>query len=100
MTKLKSRRKKEINEEIILEGKRLIKDGLKAGVQPRVILFNNPSDIDELQLPEEVKLYKIPYKTIQLWSSLTSSPGLIGIINTFILSSLILMYLYYLYPLT
>ncbi|XP_076240453.1 rRNA methyltransferase 3, mitochondrial [Calliopsis andreniformis] len=82
MTKVKSRKLKEKNDEIILEGRRLIQEGLKAGVEPTAIFFNNPSDIDTLQLPENVKLYKVPYRTIQLWSSLTTSPGLIGIFKT------------------
>lgn len=79
MTKLKSRKKREKDKEIILEGQRLITDALKSGVIPSVIIYNDPSIIATLKLPEEVKLYKVPYKTIQLWSALTTSPGLLGI---------------------
>lgn len=79
MTKLKSRKKREKDNEIILEGQRLITDALKSGVIPSVIIYNDPSIIATLKLPEEVKLYKVPYKTIQLWSALTTSPGLLGI---------------------
>lgn len=82
MTKLKSRKKREKDNEIILEGQRLITDALKSGVIPSVIIYNDPSIIATLKLPEEVKLYKVPYKTIQLWSALTTSPGLLGIFKT------------------
>lgn len=78
LCKLKSRRKAEKANEIILEGTRLIKDALKFGLIPSAIVFNDSSDIKELELPEGVPLYKVPYKTIQLWSSLVNSPGLLG----------------------
>ncbi|XP_076679866.1 rRNA methyltransferase 3, mitochondrial isoform X2 [Andrena cerasifolii] len=82
MVRVKSRKRREKNDEIILEGRRQIKEGLDAGAILETILFNNPSDIDTLNIPSEAKLYKVPYRTIQLWSSLTNSPGLIGIFKT------------------
>ena len=82
MVRVKSRKRREKNDEIILEGRRQIKEGLDAGAVLETILFNNPSDIDALDIPSEAKLYKVPYRTIQLWSSLTNSSGLIGIFKT------------------
>ncbi|CAL7933470.1 unnamed protein product [Xylocopa violacea] len=82
MTELRSRKKRQKNKEVILEGHRLIADALKTGLIPKAILFNNPSDIEAFNFSKEVKLYKVPYKTIQLWSSLTTSPGLLGIFQT------------------
>ncbi|XP_029039164.2 rRNA methyltransferase 3, mitochondrial [Osmia bicornis bicornis] len=82
LTELKSRKRRGKNDEVVLEGCRLIKDALKAGAVPKAILFNDPSDIKELNIPEKVTLYKVPYKTLQLWSGLTASPGLLGIFNT------------------
>ncbi|XP_017875489.1 rRNA methyltransferase 3, mitochondrial [Ceratina calcarata] len=82
MTNLKSRKRREKDKEIVLEGHRLIKDAMKVGLVPKLILFNDSTDLEELNLPEEVTLYKVPYKTIQLWSSLTTAPGLLGIFNT------------------
>ena len=82
MVKVKSRKRREKNDQIILEGYRQIKEGLDAGATLETILFNNRADIDALDIPSEAKLYKVPYRTIQLWSSLTSSPGLIGIFKT------------------
>ncbi|CAK9833468.1 rRNA methyltransferase 3, mitochondrial [Anthophora retusa] len=82
MTKLKARKKREKDNEIILEGQRLITDAIKAGVMPTAILFTDPSDIKAFKSLENVTFYKVPYKTVQLWSSLTHSPGLLGIFKT------------------
>lgn len=82
MTQLRNRKKREKNNEVVLEGHRLIKDALKTGLTPTAIIFNDLSVIKELKLPKGVTLYKVPYKTIQLWSSLTTSPGIIGIFKT------------------
>lgn len=82
MTKLKARKKREKDNEIILEGQRLITDAIKAGIMPSTILFTDLSDIKEFKSLENVTFYKVPYKTVQLWSSLTHSPGLLGIFKT------------------
>ncbi|XP_043598193.1 rRNA methyltransferase 3, mitochondrial [Bombus pyrosoma] len=82
MSNLKSRKRREKNDEIVLEGKRLIIDAIKSGAIPHSIIFNDSSDIAALKLPNEVKLYKVPYNTIQLWSALTTCPGLLGIFKT------------------
>ncbi|XP_014608262.1 PREDICTED: rRNA methyltransferase 3, mitochondrial [Polistes canadensis] len=79
MMNVKSRKMREKNNQICMEGYRLIKDGIEAGVKPEIIFFSRLSDIEDLPLHEEVKLYKVPYRTIQLWSNLTTSPGIIGI---------------------
>lgn len=78
MVDIKTKKKREKNRLMLLEGFRLIKDAIQAGVVPRMIFFNRLSEIQSLSFPEEVKLYKIPYRTIQLWSNLTTSPGIIG----------------------
>ncbi|XP_078033857.1 rRNA methyltransferase 3, mitochondrial [Augochlora pura] len=84
MTKIRSRKRREKNDQIILEGYRLIKDAVEAGVELEIVLFNNKDDIDKLNriIPDKAQLYKVPYKTIQLWSTLTSPPGVIGIFKT------------------
>ncbi|CAK9801304.1 rRNA methyltransferase 3, mitochondrial [Anthophora plagiata] len=82
MTKLKARKKREKDNEIILEGQRLIADAIKSGIMPSAILFTDPSDIKEFKSLKNVTFYKVPYKTVQLWSSLTHSPGLLGIFKT------------------
>ncbi|KAL2747288.1 hypothetical protein V1477_003980 [Vespula maculifrons] len=79
MINVKSRKKRKKNDQILLEGYRLVKDGIEAGVKPKAIFFSRSSEIMNLNLQEDVKLFQIPYKTIQLWSNLTTSPGIIGI---------------------
>lgn len=78
MIDVKTKKRREENGQMLLEGFRLIEDAIQAGVVPKVIFFNRLSDVLQLSLPKEVKLYKIPYRTIQLWSNLTTSPGIIG----------------------
>lgn len=80
MTKLRSRKQREKCNEVIIEGHRLIKDALKAGLVPSTILYNNPDDVKQFNFPADVVQYKVPYQTLQLWSSLTTCPGLLGII--------------------
>ncbi|CAK9817200.1 rRNA methyltransferase 3, mitochondrial [Anthophora quadrimaculata] len=82
MTKLKARKSREKDNEIILEGQRLITDAIKAGIMPSAILFTDLSDIKEFKSLKNVTFYKVSYKTVQLWSSLTHSPGLLGIFKT------------------
>ncbi|XP_024886871.1 rRNA methyltransferase 3, mitochondrial-like [Temnothorax curvispinosus] len=79
MIDIKTKKRREKTRQMLLEGFRLIEDAIQAGIVPKVIFFNRLSDILPLSLPKEVKLYKIPYRTIQLWSNLTTSPGIIGI---------------------
>lgn len=76
---VKTRNKREKNQSMLLEGFRLIKDALQAGTKPKAIFFNRISDILPLSLSKEIKLYKVPYRTIQLWSNLTTSPGILGV---------------------
>lgn len=78
MIDVKTRNKREKNNSMLLEGFRLIKDAVEAGTKPKAIFFNRISEILPLSLSKEVKLYKVPYRTIQLWSNLTTSPGIIG----------------------
>ncbi|KAL6431321.1 hypothetical protein ACFW04_007171 [Cataglyphis niger] len=79
MIDVKTRNKREKNNSMLLEGFRLIKDAVEAGIKPKAIFFNRISEILPLSLSKEVKLYKVPYRTIQLWSNLTTSPGILGI---------------------
>ncbi|XP_046740898.1 rRNA methyltransferase 3A, mitochondrial [Diprion similis] len=77
---IRSRKKEKADKRILLEGFRLIEDAIKAGCMPEIIIFSRTADIAKIPLPKDgVKLYKLPYRTIQLWSDLTTSPGIMGI---------------------
>lgn len=79
MIQVKTRCKKGKNQLMLLEGSRLLEDALQAGVKPKVIFFSRISDVLKLPVSQEVELYKIPYRMIQLWSNLITSPGILGI---------------------
>ncbi|CAH0558144.1 unnamed protein product [Brassicogethes aeneus] len=85
LTKLKSKKEKMNPEKILLEGKRIIKDALLGGCKLEYILFSRMSDVEYLKpyIPKlGSKLYKMPYKEMQLWSELTTNPGIMGIFHT------------------
>lgn len=74
---------------ILIEGKRLIKEALKAKVKPVMIVFSRKNLAEGLPLdveyctPEKTILRQMPYKDMKIWSNLTTSPGLFGM-NTLI----------------
>lgn len=79
MLSVKSRKKQKKDNRILLEGYRLIEDAMKVGLVPEIIIFSRKQELSRLSLPAVgVKLYKIPYQTIQLWSDLNTSPGIMG----------------------
>ncbi|XP_012251338.2 rRNA methyltransferase 3, mitochondrial [Athalia rosae] len=83
MMTVRSRQKQKKEDKILLEGYRLIEDAMKIGLMPEIILFSRTPDLQRLPLPKEgIKLYKIPYRTMQLWSDLSTSPGVMGIFKT------------------
>jgi hypothetical protein len=76
IAKSKNKKKRSL---IVLEGKRLIKDAMDAGYVPQMVFFSRVKDAADLHLPDHgVQLYKISYKSISLWSDLTTSPGIVG----------------------
>jgi hypothetical protein len=75
----KSRKQRKKKSLIVLEGKRLIMDAMDAGYTPHMVFFSRVKDAADLNLPDVgVELYKISYKSISLWSDLTTSPGILG----------------------
>lgn len=79
MMSVRSRKTRDRNSRIILEGRRLITDAIEAGAIPEIVLFSRVGDALKLPLPKEgVKLYKTPYRAIQTWTSVTTAPGLMG----------------------
>lgn len=87
LVQVKSKKEKDKKDLILLEGKRLIKDALDAGCKLEYILFSRMDEVEYLKssLPKlAVKLYKMPYREMQLWSDLTTSPGIMGNIIKFL----------------
>lgn len=79
MMSVRSRKQRDKNSRIILEGHRLITDAINSGAIPEIIVFSRKPDLERLILPEKgIKLFKVPYQTIRIWSTLVTPPGLMG----------------------
>ncbi|XP_071439827.1 rRNA methyltransferase 3, mitochondrial [Hetaerina americana] len=80
MMSVKSKKNQRNGNEILLEGRRLIADAIKFGAVPKVVFFSQKEDVAKIKWPQRnFQLYKVAYKTIKIWSSLITSPGIIGI---------------------
>nr|CAD7195272.1 unnamed protein product [Timema douglasi] len=78
MTLVKSKNKREKGKLILLEGKRLIADAILSGFPLQMVFFSRLSDLKNLNLPSfGVQVYKLPYKTLSLWSDVSTSPGIV-----------------------
>ena len=80
MQMVKSSKARKINKKILLEGERLIGDALKCGLTAEALFFSKQELIDSLptQISSATKVYQVNHNKIQLWSELTTSPGILG----------------------
>lgn len=81
MLEVKSKKEKEKKDLMLLEGKRLIKEALVANCKLEYILFSQLKDVEYLKssMPKMgAKLFKMPYKDLQMWSELVTNPGIMG----------------------
>ncbi|XP_062967148.1 rRNA methyltransferase 3, mitochondrial [Cynocephalus volans] len=81
MTIVKSRPFREKQGKILLEGRRLIADALKAGAVPKVFFFSRLEYIKELPVDKlkGVSLIKVKFEDIKDWSDLVTPQGIMGI---------------------
>ncbi|XP_012512752.1 PREDICTED: rRNA methyltransferase 3, mitochondrial [Propithecus coquereli] len=81
MTIVKSRPFREKQGKILLEGRRLIADALKAGAVPKVFFFSRLEYIKELPVDKlkGVSLIKVKFEDIKDWSDLIMPQGIMGI---------------------
>ncbi|XP_075969411.1 rRNA methyltransferase 3, mitochondrial [Anticarsia gemmatalis] len=85
LVKLKSKKERLRLGQTLVEGWRLIVDGLEANCKLRYLIFSRPSDLEKVRpfLPKTgARIYKIPYKEMQLWSDVETSPGIFGVFET------------------
>lgn len=80
MTIVRSRPFREKQGKILLEGRRLIADALKAGAVPKVFFFSRLEYIKELPLDKlkGVSLIKVKFEDIKDWSDLVTPQGIMG----------------------
>nr|CAI5847063.1 unnamed protein product [Callosobruchus analis] len=82
LVEAKSKKEKSKKDLFVLEGKRLIKEALDAKCKLDYILFSRMNELEYIRpsLPRTgARLYKMPYKEMQLWSDLTTNPGIMGV---------------------
>ncbi|XP_012410966.1 rRNA methyltransferase 3, mitochondrial [Trichechus manatus latirostris] len=81
MTIVKSRPFREKKGKILLEGRRLIADALKAGAVPKTFFFSRLEYIKELPMDKlkGVSLVKVKFEDIKDWSDLVTPQGIMGI---------------------
>lgn len=81
--KLKSRKTRGRCGQVMLEGWRLVAEGLQAGCELQTLLFSRISDLERVQpfMPRAgPRICKMPYKEMQMWSNLETSPGIVGML--------------------
>ena len=81
MTHVKSKKGRNKQNRVLLEGKRLILDALKAGAVCENIYFSkieNLGEIKKYQNLNSIGIYKVVYRHLQTWSDLSTCPGIMG----------------------
>ncbi|KOB75626.1 putative RNA methyltransferase like 1 [Operophtera brumata] len=71
--------------QMLVEGWRLIVDGLEAKCKLKYVIFSRTDELDKIRpfLPKTgVVFYKVPYKEIELFSDVETAPGIFGIFET------------------
>ena len=68
------------DDNIVLEGKRLIIDAMRAGCYPSIFVFSRLNLLQgfPFDLSKSLAMYQVPYRDIKAWSDLSTSPGFIG----------------------
>lgn len=78
----KSRKEREKSGIILMEGRRLILDSLRAGAQLKYLYFSEASLVASLpaSLLVGAELYKVQYRHLKVWADTQSPAGILGII--------------------
>ena len=68
---------------VVLEGKRMILDAFKAGLYPSIVVFSRLRLLADIPFDKDkdLAMYQIPYRNINMWSELSTPPGLMGNFN-------------------
>uniref|UniRef100_A0A3B5BG59 Mitochondrial rRNA methyltransferase 3 n=1 Tax=Stegastes partitus TaxID=144197 RepID=A0A3B5BG59_9TELE len=79
----RSRRFREHQGKILLEGRRLICDALDAGAKPQTVFFSTVDRLRELPLDKlrRATLVKVKFENIKTWSDLVAPQGVIAIFS-------------------
>lgn len=69
---------------ILIEGKRTLLDAIHAGCIPKHFIFSRLNLLEGIPfnvLKDSAKMTQIPYKNIQVWSDMSTSPGMMGLFD-------------------
>lgn len=87
MFMLKSRKYREQNKLLLLEGRRLTMEAVDAGLTLRYLLFSNVKQIEtirsgiEKSFTKTTEIIRLPHNDLSFWSTLTTCPGLITVFD-------------------
>lgn len=84
LTLAKSKKIKTKKDIVLLEGKRLIKEALINNCKLQYLIFSRSKEIEYIKsyLPKSGStIFKMPYREMQMWSDLTTCPGIMGIVS-------------------
>ncbi|KAH8240175.1 hypothetical protein KR032_011865 [Drosophila birchii] len=88
LTTVRSRKRRDKNRQIIIEGRRLIREALQCGLKMEALIFSQKNqlalikeEVGKSQLESGSKIYKVPQHDLKTWSSLVTPPGLMAIFD-------------------
>ncbi|XP_017072434.1 rRNA methyltransferase 3, mitochondrial [Drosophila eugracilis] len=88
LTTVRSRKRRDKNRQIIVEGRRLILEALQCGLKMETLLFSQKDqltlvkeEVGRAQVETHTKIYKVPQHDLKTWSSLVTPPGLMAIFD-------------------
>ena len=66
-----------------MEGTRTIQEAMKAGFYPKTFAFSRLNLLPDFDFDKskELNMVQIPYRNIQVWSNVSTSPGIMGKLN-------------------
>ncbi|XP_022231174.2 rRNA methyltransferase 3, mitochondrial [Drosophila obscura] len=88
LTTVRSRKRRDKNRQIIIEGRRLIKEALQCGLKMSSLIFSQKDqlallkeEVAQAQQESRTKIYKVPHHDLKTWSSLVTPPGLLAVFD-------------------
>ncbi|EDV97562.1 rRNA methyltransferase 3, mitochondrial [Drosophila grimshawi] len=86
LTEVRSRKRRDKNKQIIIEGRRLIEEALECGLRMHALFFSQKDQLGLLREPvaqaqqeHNTMIYKVPQHDLKTWSALVTPPGLLAL---------------------
>ncbi|XP_064545585.1 rRNA methyltransferase 3, mitochondrial [Drosophila montana] len=86
LTEVRSRKRRDNNKQIIIEGRRLIEEALQCRLKMHSLFFSQRDQlallrelVAQAQQEDNTKIYKVPQHDLKTWSSLVTPPGLMAL---------------------